>query len=249
MKRNRLLASGLVLAVLGLAVAAGAWYFLIRSDSPEAVSLESALQSINSTSSATTTSSGNASPSAAQQAGEAGYNGTWEVVQGANSFVGYRVGENLAGVGTVTAVGRTNGIEGTLVYDGEQISDVEVTADLTTLASDKSMRDGQLKTQAIETNKFPTATFVLTEPISIDETPADGLAVAKKVEGELTLHGVTRTVELEVQGQISGTQLVVVGSTDILFADYGIAQPRSQAVLSIDDHGIMEFQLVFEKSA
>jgi polyisoprenoid-binding protein YceI len=247
MKLNKLLAAGLAVAVLGVAVAAGTWYFVIRSDSPNAVNLQSALESINSNNG--TNSNGSNSPSAAQEAGEQGYAGTWEVVQGTNSFVGYRVGENLVGVGTVTAVGRTNGIEGSLIYDGEAITDVELTADLTTLTSDKSMRDGQLRTQAIETNKFPTATFVLTSPILVDETPADGLAMTQTVEGELTLHGVTRDVEIDVQGQLTGSQLVVVGSTEILFADYGIAQPRSQSVLSIDDFGVMEFQIVFEKSA
>ena len=41
----------------------------------------------------------------------------------------------------------------------------------------------------------------------------------------------------------------MVGSTPILFADYNIAKPQAQAVLGVEDKGIMEFQLVFAKAA
>ena len=174
--------------------------------------------------------------------------GTWTVVQGDNSFVGYRVNETLASIGATTAVGRTGDVTGTLEYDGTSITSVEITADLTTLASDKDMRDGQLKTQAIETNTYPTATFVLTSPIAISEAPESGETVTQTVTGELTLHGVTRTVEIEVDGALQDGVLVVVGSTDILFADYDIEQPVSMAVVGIEDHGTMEFQLVFQQS-
>jgi len=41
--------------------------------------------------------------------------------------------------------------------------------------------------------------------------------------------------------------VTVTGSTDIVFADYGISQPNSFMVLSIADHGTMEFQLQLTK--
>ena len=41
--------------------------------------------------------------------------------------------------------------------------------------------------------------------------------------------------------------MTVTGSTDIVFADYGIARPNSFMVLSIADHGTMEFQLQLTK--
>jgi hypothetical protein len=42
---------------------------------------------------------------------------------------------------------------------------------------------------------------------------------------------------------VNGT-VVVVGSIDIVFSDYGVEVPRGAVVLSVDDHGIMEFQLL-----
>ena len=44
-------------------------------------------------------------------------------------------------------------------------------------------------------------------------------------------------------------RLIVVGGTNIAFADYGIESPKSMAVLSIDDHGTLELQLVFRHQA
>jgi polyisoprenoid-binding protein YceI len=237
--KSKLLTGGVGLAAAGIALGAAAWYFILRNDAPPPVSLQSALEAI-------------ASPEAGSNAtlsnSDADLTGTWTLVQGANSFVGYRVDETLVGVGATTAVGRTSGVEGTLEFDGSAITAVEVIADLTALTSDKSMRDGQLRTQAIETSRFPTATFVLTSPIQVGDVPAEGQAVKQTVRGELTLHGVTRAIEIEVQGVIQNGQLVVVGSTVIQFADYDIDQPTSMSVVSIDDHGTMELQLVFAKA-
>lgn len=48
-----------------------------------------------------------------------------------------------------------------------------------------------------------------------------------------------------LQAQLSGGTLTVVRSITIVFADYGFSGPSSFKVLSVEDHGIMEFQLVF----
>jgi hypothetical protein len=39
--------------------------------------------------------------------------------------------------------------------------------------------------------------------------------------------------------------VTVIGSLAIAFADYGMTAPESMRVLSIDENGIMEFQLQF----
>ena len=63
--------------------------------------------------------------------------------------------------------------------------------------------------------------------------------------GDLTIHGVTRRVAIDLQGQLTNGLVVVVGSLEIQFADYDIDTPSSGLVLSVEDHGIMELQLVF----
>jgi len=242
-KRGKLLGALGVLAIAGVIGAGALYYFVIRNDSPDAVSIDSAIQAARSG----TPGAGNNGQTGDDR--DRAMAGTWRVVPGANSFVGYRVQEELAGIGSSTAVGRSNGVDGNLQFDGDKITAVQVTADLTQLKSDKAPRDGQLKRQAIETDKFPSATFALSSPIDIKDVPDAGSKVTQDVKGKLTLHGVTKDVSLSVQGVLDNNQVIVVGSTQIQFADYNIQKPQSQAVLGVEDKGVMEFQLVFAKAA
>ena len=75
----------------------------------------------------------------------------------------------------------------------------------------------------------------------------NGETIAATAIGELTLHGVTKAVEIPIDARLSGDVVTVIGSIDILFADYSIAQPTSFLVLSIEDHGTMELQLHFRR--
>lgn len=169
-------------------------------------------------------------------------------MDGASSFVGYRIDEELSTVGSATAVGRTSAIEGTLEFDGGMITAVDVTADLTQLESDDSRRDGQLRRQSLETGTYPLATFVLAEPIVVEGNPADGQPIAATAVGDLTLHGVTNRVELALEGQLTDGAVVVVGSTVITLADYDIDTPSAMLVLSVADEATMEMQLVFRRA-
>src|SRR6185436_18293385 len=180
-KRGKLLGALGVLAIAGVIGAGALYYFVIRNDSPDAVSIDSAIQAARSG----TPGAGNNGQTGDDR--DRAMAGTWRVVPGANSFVGYRVQEELAGIGSSTAVGRSNGVDGNLQFDGDKITAVQVTADLTQLKSDKAPRDGQLKRQAIETDKFPSATFALSSPIDIKDVPDAGSKVTQDVKGKLTL--------------------------------------------------------------
>jgi len=235
MTRNRTLIGGAVLAALGVIAATGAivWYTAFRDDAPSRVSLSDAVASIGS------------SATSQQESEAAALTGTWVLAPGSDSFVGYRVKEELARIGAMTAVGRTSGITANLEFDGSSITDGLVSADLTTLQSDSTMRDGQLRRQALETNTYPTAIFELTQPIALNGVPAEGVPLTATAVGDLTLHGVTRRVNIDLQGQRQNGLVVVVGSLDIAFADFNIAPPSAASVLSVEDRGVLELQLVF----
>ncbi|MPZ98498.1 MAG: hypothetical protein GEU80_04010 [Dehalococcoidia bacterium] len=242
MTRRTAVAGGSAALMLVLALFA-AWWLFIRDDSPPPVSLEDAVSSVaGATSTAAGTTEELAAPSSGRADGDV--RGAW-AVDPEGSFVGYRVQEELARVGATTAVGRTSDVAGRLEFDGNAIMAVEVTADLTTLTSDESRRDRALREQALETDQFPQATFVLAQPVALDAVPADGEQIAVTAVGDLTLHGVTRRIELPLQGHMTDGAVVVVGSTELMFADYDMEPPRAQLVLSVDDRGTLEFQLVF----
>jgi polyisoprenoid-binding protein YceI len=195
-----------------------------------------------------------AQPTVATSTGAAGLDGTWSIDTSVGSFadfssswVGYRVDETLAGNRANTAVGRTPDVTGTLALAGATITSVEVTADLTSLRSDDQRRDGQLQRQGIETGQFPQATFKLTTPIKLGSAPADVQTITATANGELTLHGVTKAVQVPIQARLSGDLVTVAGSIPIQFADYAIEPPTSFVVLSVEEHGTMEFQLHFRR--
>ena len=248
------------LVVLGLA-AAGLWYLFLRPSGPAPVAIgDSPTQAPTEAPASPTTdptaapSDGAATSPVATAGSGDGIAGVWTTDPSvgsfsdfSSSFVGYRVKETLANVGAATAVGRTPDVTGSLTIDGTTVTAGEFTADLTSLESDDDRRDGQLRRQALETEQFPTATFVLTAPIELGAEPAEGEVVQATATGDLTLHGVTKSVEIPLEARLQGGVVTVVGSLPILFADYDIEQPQSMMVLSVEDNGILELQLQLTK--
>jgi polyisoprenoid-binding protein YceI len=218
-----------VLLLLGGAYAVFA--FIAGGDAPPPVALSSPSASTGGSSTGATSSGDPA--------------GAWTVDPGA-SFVGYRVREQLASLPAPSdAVGRTAAVTGSLQIDGPEISVVEVTADLTQLTSDESRRDDRIRSSGLETDAFPEATFTLTEPIVFETEPEDGETVEVTASGDLTLHGVTRSVEIPIQARRTGDTIEVVGSLEITFADYDIAAPSFGGFVTVQDHGTIELQLTF----
>jgi len=244
-----------ITAAAGVALAAaalGVWWIFLRSDAPPPVSLEEAVAGVASTTAAPSADSTTATTVAGGSgttttAAPVGLDGDWGIDTAA-SFAGYRVQEELASIGATEAVGRTSMLTGGLTLDGAAITAVDVEVDMTTLQSDSGRRDGALRTRGLETDTFPTATFSLTTAIDLGAPPAIGDTIAATATGELTLHGVSRTVEIPIEGQLlDGSTIVVVGSLDVALADYDIEPPTGFAVLSIADVGTIELQLAFTR--
>jgi polyisoprenoid-binding protein YceI len=169
--------------------------------------------------------------------------GTWKAT--GESLVGYRVKEVLFGQDAI-AVGRTSDVTGTVKIDGTTVSAADFSVDLTTVSSDKSQRDSQFQGRIMETSQFPTATFTLTEPIDLGTVPSPGKVVTYDATGDLTLHGVTKTVSFQLSAKREGSTLKISGSIPVTFADYDVANP-SFGPVTTEDHGTMEFLLVLEK--
>jgi polyisoprenoid-binding protein YceI len=237
-RRSSLIALAVVLAVAVVAAGGyGLWYLFLRPAGPPPVAAASPVL-----------------PTASVPA-PASLDGEWQVNSSLGSmsdfsasWVGYRVQEQLAGVGANTAVGRTSGVSGSMTLSGSTVTAVTITADLTGLQSDDRGRDGQLRSQAIETDTYPTAVFKTTAPIDLGSLPAEGQVVHVTATGTITLHGVTRTVQIPLNAERQGGIIAVTGSLDIVFADYNIDRPTSFAVLSVDDHGTMELHILFTHS-
>lgn len=161
------------------------------------------------------------------------------------SQLGYRVKEVLFGVDT-DAVGRTNQVTGELTIEGTQVTTASFTVDVASIESDDGRRDGQFRGRIMSTDEFPEATFVLTEPIELGTEPVEGASVTTSATGDLTLRGVTNTVTFDVEAQLQGGRIGVLGSIPVVFADYEIDNPSFGGVQT-EDEGLLEFVLVFEQ--
>ena len=98
-------------------------------------------------------------------------------------------------LGVSNVHGSIGGIKGTVVYDEKDItkSSVEATADTNTVSTNVEARDKHLKSpDFFEVEKFPTLSFK-----SASLSNAGGKLT---LTGDLTLHGVTKSVTLDVDG-------------------------------------------------
>lgn len=232
-----------VAVVVVLGVVGGPFIYInfIKDDPPERFALEDAAAATTSPGPAPAATSGSTSaPGGDAVPADGAVDGAW-VVDPGRSAVGYRVVEVLFGQDT-EGVGRTSEITGSMTIAGTQVTEASFEVDMATVTSDERRRDAAFRGRIMDTENFPTATFVLTSPIELGDIPADGVPITASATGDLTLRGTTRPVTFDVQAQKNGEEIQVVGSTDIVFADFGIPDPSGPGI-STQDHGLLEFDL------
>ena len=183
-----------------------------------------------------------ASPATTASTGQASstISGTWNVSDGQ---AGYRVKETLFGQSN-TAVGRTTAVSGSIVLEGTSVKSGQLSVDLTKVSSDQSQRDEQFRGRIMNTSRYPTATFTLTAPIDVASVPADGAETTANATGDLTMHGVTKSVTFPLTAKRSGGTIGVSGSIPITFADWNISNP-SGGPAQTADNGVLEFLVNF----
>ena len=150
-------------------------------------------------------------------------------------------------------MGRTNDVTGTITVvetaGGAQLTAGEIDIDTTTITSDEDRRDNRLRSEGLQTDQFPTATFVLTQPVDVPAAAVAGTATDVTLVGDLTLHGVTKAVEIPAQAQLTNGQIQVAGSLTFPLADFDITAPNVGGfIISIADEGALEFLVVFAKA-
>ncbi len=235
--KSRRFGPGLIAALVLIPLAALAAIYLLffNEDSPDKFTLD--------------TPSGSTTPSPTGAA-TGSLEGTWSVAEG--SEAGYRVREKLAALpATSDAVGRTTVVTGalTVTSTGSQVvaDGVNVEVDVSTLESDEDRRDNRIRTSGLETDRFPTATFVSTAPVTLPAGTDAGQPVQAEVTGNLTIHGVTKLVTIPLEVQLNGDQGQVVGSLKFPFSDFGMTPPSVGGFVSVENDATLEFKLLLAR--
>ena len=231
---------GAIAAVAVLAAAGPFIYIHFFNSAPAALSL-----SPGSSASASSSASPSGGAATATTAASGSVAGTWAV--GSGSVVGYRVNEVLLGQ-NATAVGRTSSVTGHLTIGGSTATAASFSVPMDTVHSDKSQRDAQFDGRIMDVAQYPTGTFTLTSPIDLAPLPAAGVVKSYTAHGKLTLHGTTRAVTFTLTAERKGSQIEVAGDIPVLFSDYNIQNPSFAGFVTTQDHGLLEFLLVFSRS-
>ncbi len=243
-----------VIVAVAVAIPAGTWLYInvIEGDAPAPLTLDTASSGqvtttssvAPSTSTTAPTAIGATVPTTTAAPSESALSGTWHPTSG--SVLGYRVKEVLFGQSN-EAVGRTSDVTGSMTINGASVSAVELVVNLKMVKSDNSQRDGQFQGRIMNTATFPTATFKLTQALTLSAVPTDSSVVDAKATGDLTLRGTTKTVTFDLKAQRDGAHVKVNGTIPIVFADYRIPNP-SAGPASTEDRGVVEFLVVFAKA-
>jgi polyisoprenoid-binding protein YceI len=163
--------------------------------------------------------------------------GTWTIAPA--SSAGYRVHEVLNGA-DVTVAGTTDQVTGSVVVAGGDLADADVTVDVASIATDSGRRDSYFRSNVMDVEANPTATFSVTEVADLPELT--GTPVTVPVSGELTLAGVTRAVQAQISVVRTAGGVDVSGSVPVTFGAYGVDAP-DLGFVRVDDQGAVEFFL------
>jgi polyisoprenoid-binding protein YceI len=253
----RSLIGKIVLAAVVLLVAAGAgWYFFIREDNhaqKEAAPVtEAVLKAATAQASAAAAASGtqSAGSSATVQADTAA-GGTssvgarsYRIIEG-QSTAWYLAPEKLASLPTSSvAKGTTKGVSGEFHLNDaglDPAKPTKFTVDLKGLQSDRSQRDRRVQ-DALETSKFPTATFTATELAGMPKefTTTD---TVMQLTGTFDLHGVQKEVTWELKAKQDQGILSGLATIKFKYTDFNITKPDIGGFVSVEDEVTIQVQI------
>jgi len=165
--------------------------------------------------------------------------GDWDITDG--SSAGYTVGAVVNG-SPITVSGKTDHVSGSATVDDSVLTGATIVVDVASITTDNATRDAYFRGPALDSADYPTALFTLTSPIALDGKLLDAQPVVVAASGELSLHGVSRAVQVDLTARMENGRLIVTGSVPVSFDDYGIA-PIDLGFVRVEDSGTIDFTL------
>jgi polyisoprenoid-binding protein YceI len=245
----RLLIGGVLAAAVVAAIGIGSWWFFIREDNELATSAPDIPSDLVN---ASPTPASGETPATGETPASSGSGHAFTIVS-ERSEAAYFADEQLASLPLPsTAKGSTTDITGTfyLTEDGLDLDpelESSFTVDLTTITSDKEMRDRRVQNDALQTGQFPTATFVATSVTGYDPSIPDGEEQTLMLTGTMDLHGVQKEITWEVKARRDGDVITALATVNFAYADFNITPPNIAGFVSVEDDVTLQVQIVAQR--
>lgn len=128
--------------------------------------------------------------------------------------------------------GKNTNADCIIVYDSEKetVDKVAVSAKVADFDSKNSSRDSHAL-EVLEAIKYPKVTFVST---SISDLGNNKF----KIKGDLTFHGVTKSISFEATQTKTKSKIIAEGSFSVLMTDYKIERPTLMFIPTNDSMDI-----------
>ncbi len=160
-------------------------------------------------------------------------------VIGEGSEATFTVNEKLAWLDLPNdAVMNTTGISGKIYLDG-QPSVIDL--DLHSMTSDSDRRDGYVRNRMFPNDR--TATFTVADLGDLPDPLPEGEVIAREVQGELTIMGVTKPIVFDVEARKDPDKLFVLGRTTFTWDELEIPPPNIPGRIQVKDEVRVEVLL------
>jgi polyisoprenoid-binding protein YceI len=173
---------------------------------------------------------------------------TFNIIPG-ESQLQYEVGEVFISENNrfAVAIGITRQVEGEILIDraAPQNSSIgAITADISQFQSDSGRRDNAIRTRYLESQRYPTVTFVPTQIEGLPESYQEGQEIPLQITGDLTIREVTQPATFDAMVKLEGDQLSGQATTTILMSEYGFGPINIAGILMTEDEVVVTLTFV-----
>ncbi|WP_374945723.1 YceI family protein [Agreia sp.] len=163
--------------------------------------------------------------------------GEWEITDG--SSAGYTVGAVVNG-SSLAVSGTTDDVAGSATVDDGMLIRATIVVEVASISTDNATRDAYFRGPALDCADYPTASFTLSSPVALSDALVAGQPMLVAASGELSLHGVSRPVDVSLTARLQNGRLTLAGSVPVTFDDYGVAA-IDLGYVRVDDDGSIDF--------
>jgi polyisoprenoid-binding protein YceI len=100
----------------------------------------------------------------------------------------------------------------------------------------------------LESNRYPTATFVLSSPVTLSKSAVTGRVMRVPVTGVFNIHGTAKRETLPVEFSLAGSTLEAAGSLTFPWSEFGMTAPSVGGFVNVTEKATMEFDLRLQRA-